>query len=362
MRMRLGLSIVVGCATCFLLRTMLQTEDNGINKFTMPVGKSGPASTSSVLIQQTKKETYPPAKVQEAKASTTLSSDSGKCQIVVDRPGGIDDRYLYERRWLEELVGTCITTIQKCSPSTCDARIIISRVRGGHLNNVEEKFVKNTRGSKTLWHLSDEFRNPKHHDAIRKEYKRWGRVLRMYYDAAYNDLPNVHWIPLGYGSTGFDWSRAPTPIPPASSRPTAVTFTGNTGNNFARKGMVREFEKMTKLVVRGLVRDAGFGVGNRTEYVDSMFNSKFCLALPGSSLETFRLYEALQAGCIPIMLDKWTKGKEWVNFTGGLRPYIRSIEEISVEKEVVDMLQQSYIHMWHNIKDHYKNLIRSPLS
>jgi len=44
-------------------------------------------------------------------------------------------------------------------------------------------------------------------------------------------------------------------------------------------------------------------------------NSKYCVALPGSSKYSFRFYEALEAGCIPVILDEWvdwqTGGERW---------------------------------------------------
>eukprot|EP00746_Dinoflagellata_sp_MGD_P038350 gnl/MRDRNA2_/MRDRNA2_192286_c0_seq1.p1 gnl/MRDRNA2_/MRDRNA2_192286_c0~~gnl/MRDRNA2_/MRDRNA2_192286_c0_seq1.p1 ORF type:complete len:123 (+),score=25.26 gnl/MRDRNA2_/MRDRNA2_192286_c0_seq1:246-614(+) len=36
-----------------------------------------------------------------------------------------------------------------------------------------------------------------------------------------------------------------------------------------------------------------------------MLNASFCLQLPGESLECFRMYEALEAGCIPVIVEQW---------------------------------------------------------
>ena len=47
----------------------------------------------------------------------------------------------------------------------------------------------------------------------------------------------------------------------------------------------------------------GFGKGNASEYVDKMRDTQLCLQIAGLSSECYRLYEALDAGCVPIVVD-----------------------------------------------------------
>jgi hypothetical protein len=243
---------------------------------------------------------------------------------------------------------------------------VISRLHGGNLNKLEKETFGNVRGQKVLLHLSDEARQVKHKQNKRQEYARWKQVFRFYFDAEYDDIPNVHWMPLGYASTGFDWSRLSAPIPPASQRQHDACFTGNTGNNGKRKDMVKSFEKATNMKVQGITRSAGFGAGERGDYVNSMLSSRFCLAPPGSSFETFRLYEALQAGCVPVMLEQWSAGKEpgreadglkWNNFTVENRPYVARVEDMLSAD--VDVLQEQMRDRWRQIKAFHKGQVQA---
>lgn len=298
---------------------------------------------------------------------TLTTSEPATCQVVVDRPGGIDERYLYERRWVEELTGTCIWTIQECKAAgRCDPLYVISRLHGGNLNKLEKETFGNVRSQKILLHLSDEARQVKFKQNKRQEYARWKQVFRFYYDAEYEDMPSVHWVPLGYASTGFDWSQLSAPILPASQRQNDACFTGNTGNNGKRKDMVQQFETATRMKVQGITRSAGFGAGDREDYVNSMLSSRFCLAPPGSSFETFRLYEALQAGCVPVVLEQWSAGKEpgreaeglkWNNFTAEVRPYVARVEDMLSAD--ADVLQEQMRDRWRQIKAFHKGQVRA---
>ena len=55
---------------------------------------------------------------------------------------------------------------------------------------------------------------------------------------------------------------------------------------------------------------AGFSMGHpQTEYYDKMSNSKIAICPSGVTLDTFRMFEALELGCIPIV-DEQLPGKE----------------------------------------------------
>jgi len=63
------------------------------------------------------------------------------------------------------------------------------------------------------------------------------------------------------------------------------------------------FEQQTRLPVNRSLGHSGFGKGNASEYVDKMRDTQLCLQIAGLSSECYRLYEALDAGCVPIVVD-----------------------------------------------------------
>ncbi len=74
--------------------------------------------------------------------------------------------------------------------------------------------------------------------------------------------------------------------------------------NYARQQLsesLKAFQsKYTKLSIINRILD-GFAKGlNRYEYSAEMMDTKICLAPRGSSLETYRLFEAMRSGCVVI--------------------------------------------------------------
>ena len=61
--------------------------------------------------------------------------------------------------------------------------------------------------------------------------------------------------------------------------------------------------------VHGIIKSTGgaFSVNfaGGTVYLDTMLNSRFCLQLKGKSSECHRLYESVECGCIPVIIDTY---------------------------------------------------------
>jgi len=141
-----------------------------------------------------------------------------------------------------------------------------------------------------LLHLSDEF--------FRGDYRCYScfdYVIRNYH-SRYFEAGGVMSIPLGY-SNGFE-SR--TSITRSSDRPHMWSFAGNL--TVARRQMID--------VMDGVTPHRVFVYGNtvagqplkKEAYRDLLGESVFCPCPMGNVvLETYRLYEALEMGCIPII-------------------------------------------------------------
>eukprot|EP00966_Prymnesium_polylepis_P280991 6492191-Prymnesium_polylepis.1 len=141
-------------------------------------------------------------------------------------------------------------------------------------------------------------------------YSRWRRVLRHYWSDYFAEAAIAEWVPLGWfvPMDPFILERCG----PAAHvvRDSFVGFYGNSGNNRGRAEMIRHFERATGYRVTGGAVDAPFAHGSPSWYRERMSRTSLCLQLPGLSPETFRLYEALEAGCVPVVIVEYSPGIE----------------------------------------------------
>jgi hypothetical protein len=142
-----------------------------------------------------------------------------------------------------------------------------------------------------LFHLGDEFNN----ENI-SFYKYCNVVFRNYYRPDIQES-NIHFFPLGYKS-GF---KNKIDLKNWNQRQYDLSFAGQKGKRFEMINAVKNF-KNSKLVVTETFNDPK-GLST-TEYAQLLCNSKVILCPKGANIETFRLYEALEAGAIPLVEDE----------------------------------------------------------
>ena len=160
-----------------------------------------------------------------------------------------------------------------------------------------------------LVHMSDNQKNP-HIPLYASFYRGWKHVFRNYY---WNDpvlLPlfaegTLSYFPLGYSSHMHSATRHNAQLTPAN-RQHVVTFVGNkkTGN-VRRLANINEISAVTGINVTGQVNHFEFGFGSPKNYRSLMKNSKFCVTLQGQFVECYRMYDALEVGCIVVMIDEF---------------------------------------------------------
>lgn len=134
-------------------------------------------------------------------------------------------------------------------------------------------------------------------------------VIRNYYVPSAFRVPAVGrpravlWAPNGY-ATGVG-PRDPTRQLPMAGRTIVGFFAGYVSGHpdgGERAEMVRVVQDHRLPVV--LIGTGGFGQGlSPNEYAGHLENTRFALVPRGNSAETIRLYDALEAGCIPITLE-----------------------------------------------------------
>ena len=118
----------------------------------------------------------------------------------------------------------------------------------------------------------------------------------------------VGWVPLGWSS---NWAKQPQPVssdelatPLASQRAIYVGFYGNEKYKLHRGRLLTHFSQQTSLEVNRDLGHTGFGRGNASRYVERMKDTRMSLQVAGLSTECYRMYEALDAGCVPILVDE----------------------------------------------------------
>lgn len=142
-------------------------------------------------------------------------------------------------------------------------------------------------------------------------YKHWGLVFRTFWT---DDLHHRYeklvkegrlmYLPLG-PTPQLLWHGVKTPQN-ASQRPVKIYFGGSSQQRQSR------LLQAQKLLGKELVVESTSGSKIRSgydqHYIHQLFSSAMCLQVPGPSIESFRLYESLEAGCIPVVVRSWSQG------------------------------------------------------
>jgi hypothetical protein len=160
----------------------------------------------------------------------------------------------------------------------------------------------------SLVHMSDNQKNP-HIPLYGSFYREWRHAFRNYYWDDPVLLPlladgSLNYFPLGYSSHVHTVNRRSPKLP--EQRTHAMTFLGNKkSGNLRRTSNIREIDEVTGINVTGQVNFMEFGFGSTKNYRMLMMDSKFCINVQGQFVECYRLYDALELGCIPVMIDEY---------------------------------------------------------
>jgi hypothetical protein len=97
---------------------------------------------------------------------------------------------------------------------------------------------------------------------------------------------------------------------------------------------------------------------NAGTYLGTLANSKFCPILRGNNIETFRLYEVLEIGTIPIYVRTEGDNEFWNTISSKLQLYeLESWDKASVfiqlflnKPELAEIYRQNILQKWNNWK------------
>jgi len=143
----------------------------------------------------------------------------------------------------------------------------------------------------SVFHVGDEFLGKVQGCNGRQLYAAAHTVFRNYHDPS---LQNVQTLPLGPMTFSL--------LPYEQDRVYSWSFAGDVAKA-CRKQIIEIFSDIVPNKVQMIHAWKGPGSLQSEEYVDVMRKSYFVLCPPGNfNQETFRLYEALDAGAIPVVL------------------------------------------------------------
>jgi GR25 family glycosyltransferase involved in LPS biosynthesis len=207
---------------------------------------------------------------------------------------------LYEHSWLHELFGKPnIIELQKV---TYDKAPSVERpiflVQKGHFENYKKLFsyYESKDIKYYILHLSDEHGND---DISFYDNNCCLGIIRNYVRSGLNNKVTV--IPLGYHYTvgnGVENPLERTPQTPFRSNVWSFFGTG-WNNREAILDMLKPTGKNTCKLFN--TWNDGQNLGKQ-EYISILLDTLFVPCIGGQNPETFRLYEALECGCIPILV------------------------------------------------------------
>jgi GR25 family glycosyltransferase involved in LPS biosynthesis len=231
---------------------------------------------------------------------------------------------LYEIKWIQEILGKtinliAITSFLELVPD--NSWFIVQRP---HIQNFNKYFLflQTENINFKVVHLSDEFSCD---DLKFYSYTNCKAVIRNYIRTDMPLLPHILTVPIGFHYKGNN-------IKAFDERSMIWSFHGT--DWFNRK---ETLEKLQIFVPNNCHFTNCWNdpkMTNESKYLNALSNSKFCPILRGNNIETFRLYEALETGTIPIYvrvesdtefwnliskklqlvnLDTWEKAIEFIN-------------------------------------------------
>ena len=281
-------------------------------------------------------------------------------------------KQLYEGDWLLELFGNPTdATIERVKPSdpppTDCPIVVLQKPHIEILTNMLERW--DSFGAKFhILHLSDEMEN----DSLAAyDLDACVKVIRFYQRPGVTFTEKVTTLPLGY-----HWGRREphqdilVKTPKLPFRQTGWSFIGTDWNG--RKDLLKpllDLEGVTQKT-RFLAEWKGEGSYTREQYVEVMLDSTFVACPDGVNAETFRFYEALEFGCVPLVV-RTEKNSAWVDWVCENLPLLPLaswadaaglVAHLMKEKAMLEAYRNKIIGVWMTWKkvlfDEFQGLVR----
>ena len=224
----------------------------------------------------------------------------------------LDISHLHEGKWLQDLCDRPtmfpIHTIRYEDPPPTDEPVVI--VQRPHVQKICSMLEKwDSFGVKfQILHISDEFGND---DTSFYDLSGCQKVLRFY---KRDDLPEkVTTIPLGFHWTLQEGSQdVLLKTPRLPFRTLTWSFFGTDWNN--RKDLLQPLMDVSGAYKTQFFKDwKDPNALDEKTYISTLLDTIFVPCPDGMNPETFRFYEALECGCLPILVRSETNSI-WVDW------------------------------------------------
>jgi GR25 family glycosyltransferase involved in LPS biosynthesis len=260
---------------------------------------------------------------------------------------------IYETRWLEELFRQEIKIEQVAKDTDLRgySNLIVCLIRSKW--NEQLEWLNTIAQNFKVIHLSDEFEKD---PVFFYEAPNITGVLRFY---VRKDVSNkkVLTIPLGY-----HWSNN-NPIKPLTNRRYIWSFCGTNWNN--RSSEMKVLEDLQPNRVEYYNEWNSSSQLNEQDYLDLLSDTIFVPCPRGNNTETFRFYEVLEQGCIPVFTElpvvlensgiPFLETKTW-------REVVELIEHLNKNIDELVKYQASILDGWLKYKESLRKDVSSWLS
>ena len=259
---------------------------------------------------------------------------------------------IYEGVWLEDMMNVALQPVALV-PETVIEQHSLFLVQRPHLQKYNHLFTQlNQRNMPFhILHLSDEFGQD---DITFYSLPMCKSVIRNYLrDDLRDDLqPHIHVIPLGYHHKPTMTNK------PWESRELMWSFHGT--DWFERS---KHLQPLSTFVPYSCHLQPDWNHVSATKpqhYMNHLSNSKFCPILRGNNDETFRLYEALEAGCLPVTTITNAMYLKWIDTHLGLSSLYQWTNPVATMQSntITESLRQEVGKRWLNWKQQIQMLLR----
>ena len=257
-----------------------------------------------------------------------------------------DHGELYEKLWLEDILQVRLD-FQRLPPLKvdfpADTWFLVQRPYVAAWNEFFKILQQNEVTFQVL-HVSDEFCND---DISFYHLPNCKKVIRNYLREV--NLPDVYTIPLGYHHRSTKEKKS------WDNRELLWSFHGT--NWFDRAA---QLEPLRLFEPHSCHLQPNWNHSTATKekpYVSLLENTKFCPILKGQNVETFRLYEALEAGALPITTITDPVYLKWIEDhleLSSLYPWTDPVAALTFP--VTEEIQRGVTDKWNNWKGFLREL------
>jgi GR25 family glycosyltransferase involved in LPS biosynthesis len=260
------------------------------------------------------------------------------CYISPDKPE------LYEITWLEDIFQKSIylMPLTEYKPIHTNVWFLVQRPYLDQWTIICKSY-DDQKIPYQIIHLSDEFGT----DSVALyNYSMCKKVIRNYLRKDLQENSNVTIIPLGYHH------KQTESLIPIQQRKLMWSFHGT--DWFNRGEQLKQFMSYTPYHCHLQPQWNDPSRIKKQDYLAHLGNSKFCPILKGNNMETFRLYEALEAGTLPVSVEK-NEYTDWIDVHMNLSE-LYDWTNPTMNKPITELIQIEVMKRWIAWKESLKKV------